>query len=62
MAWPARLEYGDPASELEVTCRVGRVRFAPTIDDDRLVLRLPAGATRLDRHDLKRALERLGAM
>jgi len=57
--WPSLIEFEVASGDLEVTCRIRRVRFREHPDGPALAVRLPARAERLTPSALKRALEKL---
>ncbi|MBI5708902.1 MAG: hypothetical protein HZC42_01135 [Candidatus Eisenbacteria bacterium] len=57
--WPALVVLEDRARSFAITCRIERVRFRPQRDDGRFAVRIPGGARRLGRAELRRLLARL---
>ena len=62
LAWPSRFEVTDLGGGFRLACKVTRVRFLTRPDSLRLAVRMPAGTVQLTLAELRRALERMGAL
>lgn len=62
VAWPALLKVRTLGGELDLTCRLERVRFPARPDRSRLVVRIPDDAERLGLDRLRGLLERVGGV
>jgi hypothetical protein len=62
VAWPVRFTIEDREGAFRVAARVARVRFPERADSLRLAVAIPAGAVPLTLAELRRVLERLGAL
>jgi len=60
--WPNLLEVSDLKGPFSVTCKLSVLRFQSRVDPTRLRVPIPASTERLTLADLRRVLERLGAM
>ena len=62
LAWPALLKMRTLGGTLDLTCRLGRVRFPARPDRSRLAVRIPGDAERLGLDRLRGLLERVGGV
>jgi len=62
VSWPARLVLTDLDGGFRIACKVSRVRFAERPDSLRLVVPIPPGAVPLTVAELRKTLERMGAL
>jgi hypothetical protein len=62
LAWPQRFTVSDDARRFRLACRVTRLRFLARADSLRIAVPIPRGTVRLTPSELRRMLERMGAM
>ncbi len=60
--WPSALEVADATGDYGLRCHVQNVTFRRAPDRSRLMVAVPAGAARVTRDDLRRAIARLGKL